>query len=116
MRAALIAAALLLAPAQGVAGAVTGTWNPVDDARVGVYVLAWGGASAASGGVYAKGNVEVAHPTVTAKTPNLSAGKYYFAVKACKADKSECSAWSNEVAVTVLGPIPVPSNLNIRWE
>jgi hypothetical protein len=113
MRAALIAAALLLAPALGVAGVVTGTWNPVDDARVGVYVLAWGTSSAASGGSYAKGAVEVVHPIVTAKTPDLEAQKYYFAVKACTADKSECSAWSNEVAVTVLGPIPVPANLTI---
>lgn len=115
LRNALWASALLAAHV-GPAGAevVTFGWDPVDDARVGVYVLAWGNHSVAEGGKYAVGEVAVLAPATTATTPDLAAQPWFFAVKACTADKSLCSDWSNEVRVDMLGPISPPAGLRLQ--
>jgi hypothetical protein len=91
------------------------TWNPVNDARVTQYVLAWGFETL----VYDKGAIDVAQPGTMAVTPDMARainnGIRFFAVKACNADKSMCSAWSNEVRVEMLlGPISYPTSLRIE--
>jgi hypothetical protein len=106
---------LLVAATAAQAEVVTLSWNPVTDTRVtgdpkGKYVVSWGNAT----GVYDKGTAEVTHPTVTVKTPNLGKGAWFFAAKACNADKSQCSAWSNEATTTLLGPIGAPAGLTLK--
>ena len=115
-RHALWAGALLgaLIPSMSHAERARFRWEGVDDGRVAKYVLAWGTSPAASGGAYAKGSLAVSAPTTTATTPDLGPGQWYFAVKACTADDKLCSAWSNEVAVTMRGPIPVPPGLKLE--
>jgi hypothetical protein len=105
----LLAAVLLVSTTAASAEVAKFTWNPVVDDRVAVYVLSWGNAT----GVYDKGSVEVAAPTVTALTADLGAGTRFFAVKACNADKSLCSDWSNEVKVVFKGPIVPPAGMKL---
>lgn len=109
-----IAIIALLSSLQAAADVATFTWSPVDDARVGVYVLGWGNKPAASKGIYGVGSVDAAAPAVTATTPDITKGVYYFAVKACTADKSLCSDWSNEVQVDMLGGIAIPPGLTLE--
>ena len=96
-------------------------WDPVDDVRVqgdpaaspavlpGIYEVCWGNATK----VYDKGCAAVTSPAVTAATPELGKGTWFFAVKACQADKALCSPWSNEVSRKVLGPIAAPSGMKV---
>ena len=110
----LLATVLLISAATASAEVVTFTWDPVVDDRVAVYVLGRGSAPAAKGGVYKSASIEVKAPSVSATTPDIPAGTFYFAVKACNADKSLCSAWSNEVKVVVKTvPIAPPTGLKI---
>jgi hypothetical protein len=105
----LLTSILLISAATASAEVAKFTWDPVVDDRVAVYVLSWGNAT----NVYDKGSVEVAAPLVIASTADLSAGTRFFAVKACNADKSLCSDWSNEVKVVFKGPIVPPAGMKL---
>ena len=77
-------------------------WDPVNDTRVGVYVV----------GI---GEVEGDYTTfldtteTTLAIPDLSLDTYHISVKACKADESVCSEWAIPIAYE--NPIEVPGNL-----
>lgn len=97
------------------------SWDPVDDARVGVYVLKWGYNSADNGGSYAYGSAEVAAPTTEVTTPDIQLpdpaqqkvpGHIYFVVQACTTDKSLCSDYSNVVDID-LRSITIPTGLRV---
>lgn len=73
---------------------VTLAWNRVNDSRVGVYQTCVAESSRAAIGVCALH--ESSNPP---QTLELLVGKeYFFRVKACTADYSLCSNWSNEVS------------------
>jgi hypothetical protein len=107
--------ALLTAPLVASADIFKLGWDyPVPDARVGKFVIAWGVKSINDGGTYGAGKVEVPADARVASTPNLGKGVYFFAVKACTADGTLCSAWSNEVSGTALGPIGAPAGFKLE--
>ena len=81
-------------------------WDPVDDSRVGKYVVGFGSVSFEDAGVY---DNLIRTPDVTANIPDLGFEVYYVAVKACKADESLCSEWSKELVSET--PIGTPGNL-----
>jgi hypothetical protein len=109
----LLATALLVSAATASADVFKFSWGAVEDSRVASYVLAWGKKSVTNGGVYGVGSVEVPVGTTTATSPDMEIGTYYFAVKACNADKTLCSDWSNEVVASAAGPISVPPGLKL---
>jgi hypothetical protein len=77
-------------------------WDPVPDSRVGVYTLGIGSTS----GTYE----QFVDSTATEATiPDYGYETYYVAVRACKADKTLCSEWSNEISHDT--PIDAPGNL-----
>ena len=84
---------------------ITFLWDAVPDDRVAVYDLQYGTAS----GSYEVGTLT---PDTTA-TLSIPQGNYFAAVRACTADKSLCSPWSNELPFVVEAGIPAPVNLRI---
>ena len=79
-------------------------WDAVDDSRVGKYVVGIGPTT----GNYTD-EVVVDAPTVRVNVPDLGFNTYWVAVKACTADRTLCSQWSNEVNESPL--IPSPGNV-----
>jgi PKD repeat protein len=95
----LIASLALLTPLSGTA-AVNLAWDPVDDARVAVYEVWYGTASA-------QYNQKLETPETTAAVDNLEPGQeYFFSVRACDAEGLQCSDYSSEVTTST----PISNN------
>lgn len=77
-------------------------WDPVADSRVGLYVIGIG----SEPGRY---DDFVKTSETQAGIPDLGLDTYYIAARACKADESLCSDWSNEISH--VNPIGTPGNL-----
>jgi hypothetical protein len=102
------------AVAAGPVNNVTFEWDPVIDARVDHYVLGVAYRPASEGAVYTHEQISTVGTTAPYQIegPSLhSTGQWYFAVKACNADESLCSAWSTEVVLAYQDGIPAPGNL-----
>jgi hypothetical protein len=98
--------AIFLAGLVGVASAqqtatVTFEWDAVPDARVGLYELHWGDAT----GGYTD-FITVTTPTTVGSVQQEAETTRFYAVRACTADLSLCSPFSNEVEHNV-GPAPM---------
>lgn len=91
---------ILLTPGIAAAAEIELAWDAVDDDRVGVYEVHWGEAS----GDY---QWETQSPTTGAKIEGLVEGRtYYFAAKACTADSTLCSDFSQELTATIAEGAP----------
>lgn len=95
------------------ANVVKFSWDPVNDDRVAQYVLGIAVISGADGATYTYKQVTVPQGTVVAESPDLPVGNYWAVVKACNADLSQCSTWSNEVSFTVRDIIKAPEGFAI---
>lgn len=83
---------------------VTMLWDTVVDPRVGGYDVYYGTGS----GNY---STTISTAATSVGINDLQEGtRYFFAVKACKEDRSECSAFSNEIDYSY---VRVPTNLRI---
>ena len=101
---------LALVPAAGIAANMFGVeWDPVDDSRVGKYVVGVGPET----GNYTD-EVVVDALTVQADIPDLGLTTYWVAVKACTDDRTLCSEWSNEISESPR--IFPPGNARKRWK
>jgi hypothetical protein len=114
----VVLALLSSAAIAGPTNTVSFEWDPVIDDRVDHYVLGSASVPASAGATYTMEQwsipygTEVATVTLTGPSPNIQYnGVWYFAVKACNADESLCSGWSNEVQHVYQDGIPTPGNL-----
>jgi VCBS repeat-containing protein len=79
-------------------------WDAVDDDRVGLYQVWYG----TSSGNY---DTRIDSTTTTATVNEVTRDtNYYFVVRACTADASRCSAYSNEIQYIDENDVPVASN------
>lgn len=75
-------------------------WDAVDDDRVAIYELHYGTASQTY-------QTSTTTTVAQARVPSLDPGTtYYFAVRACNASGTDCSAFSNEVSATTAADAP----------
>ena len=82
----------LIQPALATAANVQLAWDRVKDQRVGAYEVHYGNASR-------RYQQKMSASATTTTVRNLTPGKiYYFAVRACTTNRSQCSAFSNEVS------------------
>ncbi len=90
---------------QAATGQVTLAWDPVDDSRVARYEVHYGSASKS----YLSHVISTTPQTLI--TGLTSGATYFFAARACSSDATLCSAFSNELSITiptVPDPIPEP--------
>ena len=92
--------AILLSPGSAAAAEVEIAWDAVDDDRVSVYEVHWG---EESGDYQWHTQSQATH----AKVDGLVDGRtYHFAAKACTADLTLCSEFSEELAATIAESAP----------
>ncbi len=95
--------ATLLSSGAAAAGEVDITWDAVDDDRVAVYEVYWGETS----GDY---QWQTQSQTTHANVDGLVGGQtYHFAAKACTADLTLCSEFSDELIATIAEDAPSAS-------
>lgn len=83
-------------------GQVTLAWDPVDDSRVARYEVHYGSASKSY-----QSQVQCTTPQILV-TGLTSGATYFFAARACSSDGTLCSAFSNELSLTIpAAPAPV---------
>ncbi|MBK1699569.1 LamG-like jellyroll fold domain-containing protein [Thiococcus pfennigii] len=107
-----IACVIFLTLTQAVAAqaaTVSLAWDRVNDDRVALYQLRFGTNAdyENTGGLVETAQTQPTNNTPTARTPDLSAGTYTFAVRACNSEKTLCSAFSDPVSKTI---DPAPSD------
>lgn len=99
----LLLFALTAGVLQAATGQVTLAWDPVDDSRVARYEVHYGSASKSY-------QSQVQSTTAQTQITGLTSGAtYFFAARACSSDGTLCSAFSNELSITVpVVPDPIP--------
>ena len=90
------------------AGDVTLEWDAVTDARVANYEVHYGLAAKTY-----TGKQVVPKTATSARVSDLAPKPWFFAVRACNADITICSDFSNEVTTTVPAPIATPKNMRV---
>ena len=96
----LLLLGMLFVPALQVAqAAISVSWDPVDDDRVAQYEVHFGSESRGYAYECGTGDTQVTVPCSSKQV--MPAGTNYFAVRSCNQDGSLCSAFSDEVSITI---------------